>query len=320
MSGRSDSLKYAVGRASLSGPKTHQARVRAGAMRFATALRNAHMGVQKWECMSNKHYQAVANQMKSEGLGYGRIAEVFSCARHLCKAYGNTRISHSNAEFGVARGDIANAVSKAVDPKKVAEVIHALEHRDTYEHAPRIAAQVRLQYELGLRREEAAKVDLKNDWDREAHTLYIQHGPKGGRHRMLTNLSPEQEHALTLALPYVSPTNRPGIYNLMPEGYGDRWQHCVSYAARKHGLTKADCGYTLHGNRHERFRQMYVQIAGFEPPNRFPSIAEFQSVAFDLIGEKWPEKDRQARDQIEQLAGHSAGRRDISSAYLGRSY
>lgn len=320
MSGRSDRLKFAVGRASLSGPKSHQARIRAGAIRLVSALRDAKMGVQLWERMTNRHYQVAANQMRREGLGYGRIAEVFSCARHVCLAYGNTRISRSNAEFGVVRGDIANATSKAIAPEKVQQVIHDLEHTDTYTHAPRIAAQIRLQYELGLRREEAAKVDLINDWSIEDRTLYIQHGPKGGRPRMIKNLSEAQEHALAQALPFVSRTDRPGIYNLMPQGMGDRWQNCLSYAARKHGLTKKACGYTLHGNRHERFRQEYLRIAGFEPPNCFPTLLDFHRKAMCTVGLAWREKDSQARDHIEQLAGHSAGRRDISSAYLGRSH
>jgi hypothetical protein len=30
--------------------------------------------------------------------------------------------------------------------------------------------------------------------------------------------------------------------------------------------------------------------------------------------------DAEARNKIEVLAGHSAGRRDVSSAYLGRSF
>ncbi|MBI9078244.1 MAG: integrase domain-containing protein [Pseudodesulfovibrio sp.] len=278
------------------------------------------MGVSKWENVSNKHYQTVADQMRSEGLEYGRIAEVFASARHLCKAYGNDCISNSNASFGVARGSISNQISRAIDPDYINKVIYDLAQNDTYEHAPRAAAQIRLQYELGLRREEAAKVDLNNDWDRESRTLYIQYGPKGGRHRMIEDLSPEQENALTAALPFVSPSNREGINNLMPEGMGDRWQNCLSYAARKHGLTKDQCGFTLHGNRHERFRQVYLNEAGFEPPNKFASIAEFHEAAVQVAGENWHAKDAEARNKIEQLAGHSAGRRDVSSAYLGNSF
>lgn len=211
MAGKSDSLRYGIGRSSLSGPKTKQVRIRTCAHRFVTALRETGMGVSKWENISNRHFQMVANRMSQEDIGYGRVGEVFAGARHMCRAYGNDRISDSNAAFGIVRGSIANNESKAIDPEKVKAIIHDLESVDTYEHAPRVAAQVRLQYELGLRREEAAKVDLQNDWNREDHTLLIQYGSKGGRPRLLENLSDEQEHALELALPFVTPSDRPGI-------------------------------------------------------------------------------------------------------------
>jgi hypothetical protein len=320
MAGRSDSLRFGIGRASLSGPKSKQARVRAGANRFVTALRQSGLGVSKWENISNRHFREVVEKMKSEDIGFGRVGEVLAAARHVCRAYGNDRVTDSNTVFGVRRESICNQISRAVDPEKINQVIHHLEHNDQYFHAPRAAAQIRLQHELGLRREEAAKVDLKNDWNRAEHTLLIQYGSKGGRPRLLTDLSAQQEQALELALPYVSPSDRDGIYNLMPHGMGDRWQQCLSYAAKKNGLTKKDCGYTLHGNRHEHFRKVYAENTGFQPPNCFPSMEAFQVAAQEVAGNDWRSMDAEARNKIEVLAGHSAGRRDVSSAYLGRSF
>jgi hypothetical protein len=65
---------------------------------------------------------------------------------------------------------------------------------------------------------------------------------------------------------------------------------------------------------------MYVDIAGFEPPNRFDAVATFQRNAESIAGDDWPTLDDRARDEIEVTAGHSAGRRDVSNAYLGSSY
>lgn len=318
MGKKSDSLRYGVSRASLSGPKSKQHRTRQNAVFFATQIRKAGMGVQKWENLSNKHFQRVANAMKENGVSAGRIAEVFSAARHLCRAYGNDRISARNDCFGVQRGAIANQVSRAVPPEVVQKVIAALEEDTTYVHARRAAAQIRLQYELGLRREEAAKLDLVHGWDRVHHTLDVRHGTKGGRPRVLT-LSPPQEAALEKALPFISRSNRPGVFNLMPEGMGDEWQNRLSYVARSTGLTKAEHGFTLHGNRHEHFRQMYRAQTGFEPPNRHPSLAAFQEAARAVAGAAWEKRDAEARDVIEVTAGHSPGRRDVSDAYLGSS-
>ncbi|WP_419786341.1 hypothetical protein [Pseudodesulfovibrio sp.] len=82
-------------------------------------MREAGFGVRKWTNISNKHFAAVAAKMKEQGVGDGRIAEIFSAARHLCETYDNTRISPTNDVFGVKRGTIANANSKAVPPEFV---------------------------------------------------------------------------------------------------------------------------------------------------------------------------------------------------------
>ena len=316
---KSISLVLGANRATLSGPRSKQHRIRQNAKAFAGRLREAGFGVLKWTNISNKHFAAVAAKMKEQGVGDGRIAEIFSAARHLCEAYGNTRISPTNDVFGVKRGTIANANSKAVAPEFVLGAIAKLEAESSYEHGPRCAAQIRLQYELGLRREESAKVDLINDWDKEGRTLHIQYGPKGGRPRTLHNLSDRQQDALERALPYVSQSNRPGIHNLMPSGMGDKWQEKLSYAARLCGFTKKESGWTLHSNRHERFHRMYVEHTGFQPPNQHDSVESFQKAARGTAGDEWPRLDAEARDEIEVTAGHSPGRRDVSDAYLGSS-
>ncbi|WP_084458424.1 integrase domain-containing protein [Desulfocurvus vexinensis] len=316
---KSISLVWGTNKATLSGPRSKQHRVRQNARAFAKRLRRAGFGVQKWSKISNKHFAAVAAQMKDENVGDGRIAEVFSAARTLCETYGNDSISPTNDVFGVRRGTIANANSKAVAPGFVQGAIDKLENEHGYEYGPRCAAQIRLQWELGLRREESAKVDLVSDWDRQGRTLHVQYGTKGGRPRTLVNLSDRQQAALQSALLFVSLSDRPGIHNLMPEGMGDKWQEKLSYAARLCGFTKKESGWTLHSNRHERFYTMYVAHTGFQPPNQHESVAAFQQAAYNAAGEEWPRLDAEARDEIEVTAGNSAGRRDVSDAYLGSS-
>jgi site-specific recombinase XerC len=316
---KSISLVLGVNRATLSGSRSKQHRVRQNARAFAKRLRREGFGVCKWTNVTNKHFAAVAWQMQEEGKGDGRIAELFSAARDLCKAYGNNGISPTNDVFDVRRGSIANAISKAVAPAFVQGAIDKLENELSYEYGPRCAAQIRLQWELGLRREESAKIDLVSDWDREGRSLLVQYGTKGGRPRTLTNLSDKQQEALERALPYVSQSDRPGVHTLMPEGMGDKWQEKLSYAARLCGFTKKESGWTLHSNRHERFHRMYVEHTGFQPPNQHESVEAFQKAARDTAGDEWPRLDAESRDEIEVTAGHSAGRRDVSDAYLGSS-
>ena len=317
--GKSGSLKYGINRATLSGPKSKQHRIRQTAHHFVKVLRQANMGAQKWTKVTNKHFQRVADAMRADGVGDGRIAEVFSAARHICRAYGNNHISKNNAIFGVRRGSIANATSRAVSPEVIQDTLTRMRNDTSYPQAGRAAAQIELMYELGLRREESAKLDLPNDWNRDEHSLLVQYGTKGGRPRALLNLSPMQEAALERAQEYVSPSDRKGVNNLMPEHMGDNWLHRLDYAARKHGLTGKDAGGTLHGLRHERFHQMYVEHTGFEPPNQYDSVQAFHEAAQATAGDDWPQLDDEARDNIEVAAGHSPGRRDVSNAYLGSS-
>ena len=316
---KSDSLRYAVNRATLSGPKSKQHRIRQNGRHFVKVLRQAGMGIQKWSKLSNKHFQRAAYHMLVNGTGHGRIAEVFSAARHICRAYDNTRVSNSNVTFGIRRGSIANATSRAVKPEYIEASLIRMRNDVSYPHAGRAATQVELMYVLGLRREESAKLDLPNDWNREEHSLLVQYGTKGGRPRTLLNLSPQQEAALGRAQEYVSPSDRKGINNLMPKYMGDEWLHRLDYAARKYGLTGKNAGGTLHGLRHERFHQVYVNHTGFEPPNQHDSTQAFQTAAHEAAGDEWPRLDNEARDAIEEMAGHSAGRRDVSNAYLGCS-
>lgn len=176
--GKSDSLKYGINRATLSGPKSKQHRIRQTAHHFVKVLRQANMGAQKWTKVTNKHFQRVADAMRADGVGDGRIAEVFSAARHICRAYGNDHISNSNAAFGVRRGSIANATSRAVSLEVFQDTLTRMRNDTSYPQAGRAAAQIELMYELGLRREESAKLDLPNDWNRENHSLLISTGPR----------------------------------------------------------------------------------------------------------------------------------------------
>ena len=73
-----------------------------------------------------------------ETIGDGRIAEVLSAARLLCETYGKSSITPTNDVFGVRRGSIANANSKAVSPDFVQGAIDKLENEVKYQYGPRV--------------------------------------------------------------------------------------------------------------------------------------------------------------------------------------
>ncbi|WP_419788418.1 hypothetical protein [Pseudodesulfovibrio sp.] len=132
--GKSGSLKYGINRATLSGPKSKQHRIRQTAQHFVKVLRQANLGAQKWTKVTNKHFQRVADAMRADGVGDGRIAEVFSAARHICRAYGNDQINKSNATFGVKRGSIANATSRAVSPEVFQDTLTRMRNDTSFRH------------------------------------------------------------------------------------------------------------------------------------------------------------------------------------------
>ena len=112
----------------------------------------------------------------------GRIAEVFTAARHICRALTETiRSAKANATFGVRRGSIANATSRAVSPEVIQDTLDSALRNDTsYPQAGRAAAQIDLMYNVGLRREESAKAwTCPTTGTGENHSLLVQYGDQG---------------------------------------------------------------------------------------------------------------------------------------------
>jgi len=191
---KSISLVLGANRATLSGPRSKQHRIRQNAKAFAGRLREAGFGARKWTNISNKHFAAVPAKMKEQGVGDGRIAEIFSATRHLCRAYGNTRISPTNDVFGVKRGTIANAYSKAVTPEFVLGAIAKLETRKNKNREPvlRRVPMTDTLYEVFL--DLYADRDPGKEWvfwtrSYNAKTGRMEEGPhKRGRYSMLRKI------------------------------------------------------------------------------------------------------------------------------------
>lgn len=294
---------------------------------FVEHLRDAGYGVTRWDKMTNKHFQAVADEVHRKGnAGDARIEELFTAARKCCRYFDNDRISDSNATFGLNSRDITNQVSKGISEEYYQEKLEQL-HNSSYKHSNRASIQFEMQYHLGLRREEAAKVDVYNDIKYSEETgkyvLEIRQGSKNGRPRDLT-LTETQLEVLERAKEYASPSNIEGRYNLMPEGMGDKWLDKMDRSVQLVGMTKKMDGYTQHNLRHSNLAELYKNETGFYPPNKFESIAAFQAEAAAVAAERndgktWQELDKTGRQIVCLTAGHGKNRVDIGNAYLGRS-
>ena len=128
-------------------------------------------------------------EWKNAGLATGTIKEkeYLSGVRAVTRFFKNHRIALENSAFGVEnRVYVLNqdkSVPGAVYERIVADLKASAEINDN-----RIAAQLQLQRELGLRKEEAFKFDPGRAVMRDG-TVFIQHGTKGGRERIIHHVS-----------------------------------------------------------------------------------------------------------------------------------
>lgn len=312
MAGRSDPLRYAIGRARLSGSKKTIYNHKKEAHRFVDTLRELGMGVQKWTNITNRHVGLVVEQWRQD-MSPATIKSYLSGVRAVCRAFGNDSIHVSNDEFGVARRVLITNEDKAVSNEVYERVVTTL--RSSVDPL-RVRIALLLEYErvFGMRFEEASKFNPYRDFDGE--TAHIHLGTKGGRPRWLGVWNDEQQELMERAQAsgyYRSPKD-----GLIPADLTEeKWRNRVYNRIRPLGLTMEEDG-TMHGLRHAYAQERFEHLTGFAPPVCFDSKEEFEAQALERGGPDWREADELARCVIREEMGHSPTRDDIDSQYLGK--
>lgn len=280
------------------------------AKRFTETLRQLGYGVRQWKNISNKHVGAVVCEWKNAGLATGTIKEYLSGVRAVTRFFKNHRIAPENSAFGVEnRVYVLNqdkSVPGAVYERIIADLKASPEINDN-----RIAAQLQLQRELGLRKEEAFKFDPNRAVMRDG-TVFIQHGTKGGRERIIHHVSARAREAIAYARSVASGKNT--IPNDMTEA---QWERQFYKTIRLHGLSHNSCGASSHGLRHAYAHARYEQITGFAPRCKFDSRESFCANAQATAGHEWWKADQDARQIIKAELGHGPDRDDVMAQYLG---
>jgi len=308
MAGKRDSLRYAVGRANLTGSGKTVLNHRREAMRFADTLREQGFGVNKWCNVTNKHVGAVVDVWKSDGLSVATIKEYLSGVRAVAIAYGNDRIHPSNAEFGLERRVYVDNRDKAIPDTVYQTAVNRLGQGD--ENQQRLAAQITVMRELGLRHEEARKLNPDRALLRDGR-IYIADGTKGGRDRVLHEPTARQIDAVRALRRFIG---RHG--NSMPDSMHERaWERYAYKQAARLGISRTACGASLHGLRHAYAQERYQQLAGFAPPCRFVDKKHFISNAFEKCGDDWRQGHIEAVALLTRELGHN--RLEIISVYIG---
>ena len=271
-----------------------QANRRAILRQFADDLARAGFNIRQMgaQDLKGRHVGALLRRWQDEGLAVSTIKNRMAVVRWWADKIGNPGAVKSNEELGIDKREYTTNENKSASIQNV----------DFSKMDERIAASLVLQYEFGLRREEAMKFQpeyaLSGRSPLDAGTTEIRlkgSWTKGGRDRVIPVRTPAQREALAKAA-YLA---RSG--SMIPSDRSYR-QHLIIWeketAARGIGRT--------HGLRHAYAQRRYLELTGWAAP----SVAGIRKLTAD---ERL--KDQEARKTISEELGH--GRIAITNAYLG---
>lgn len=183
--------------------------------------------------------------------------------------------------------------SKGVDPLKIID--------DIAKEDPYVAVQIKLVNAFGLRKKEACCFRPWVCIDADGNTIQVYDGTKGGKYRVIPITNDYQRTVLSEAKK-IAPGMKDFVGNPRNTLEQNLWR--LDYLLKKHKITKADLGITLHGLRHEYSNNRYAEITGRESPVRGGSTAYYTS-----------EEGKKGRQLLSQELGH--GRIQITGAYTG---
>jgi site-specific recombinase XerC len=278
-------------------------------IRFVKTLRSLGYGVQKWSKINNRHVQAVVTQWQKEGLSNATLKEYMSGVRLISRFYGG-KVSVSNDSFGIGRRVYVSNRDKSVPFEIYSRVTNSLKNSEDINERI-VGSQLNLQYRLGLRKEESFKFDPTKAVLQNGSVL-IQDGTKGGRERIIFQVSTAAQETIEKHKQYIDRRNS------IPSRFSEKtWERFYYRTLEKFGLTKSSSGVSGHGLRHAYAQNRYKEITGFDPPVKHENREGFIANAQTLGGENWHEKDRDARQILMAEMGHGGSRNDVISQYIG---
>ncbi|TMO46443.1 phage integrase N-terminal domain-containing protein [Pseudoalteromonas ruthenica] len=233
-----------------------------------------------------KHVTALVKHWQEQKLSNKTIKNRMSAIRWWAEKVGKRNVvARSNAEYGIDK--VRNSPlgkSKELDMEKHAQI-----------GCPYVKLSLRLQQELGLRREEAIKFNVSYA-DQGNHIRLKGSWTKGGKPRTLPILKQSQRALLD----EIRSFTRSSLIHAT-DRYVDQMRR-YERETKKVGLSKN------HGLRHHYARQRYLELTGWQcPANGGPR-------RMHLVG-KERDIDYKARMQISQELGHE--RFSITYTYLG---
>lgn len=284
-------------------------------LRFVDVLRELGYGVKLWKNITNKHVQKVVTHWADKGLSIATIKEYLSGVRLVARFWGNDRIAKDNSAFGLGKREYISNVDRSLPQETFDMVINKFE-TSVLDHDRRFAGMFKLQRYLGLRVEESMKFRPFNNYLENGQVL-VSYGTKGGRDRILKEITPQGIDAIHYARSLVAKGRNliPAHVDMTEAKFRNRYYARLSML----GVTRENAGASSHGNRHAYMHNRYEQMTMFPCRVKFDSQAAFLNNAMKIAGGEWLDRDRLARKIVKSEAGHGIHRNDVASQYLGSS-
>lgn len=313
--GKQDSLIRAAQNARLQGSGHTVKAHKEEAIRFVAELREAGYGVKQWDNLTSKHLSVVAERWVDQGKAVSTIHKYISGVRQVAEAYGNTHLKTTSelmndvGERIVAARVYATNMDRSVPADVYENSMERLRSGEFGEDGKRLACQMDLMRELGLRYEEARKFNPERSVLADGR-VYIVDGTKGGRDRMLHEVSEKGWAAIEGIRPYIDKE----YGNSMPCKEA-QWEARGYDMAQATGISRAECGASFHGLRHAYAQERYEQMTGFKCRAAGGTLEEAVAVA----GSGWKQCDEEARLILKGELGHGPERDSVVSTYIGTS-
>lgn len=289
------------GKAALKNKQVSSATKDARKKRLITAfrtLRTLGYKIDNPRNLTEKHVQALTDKMIATGGSASLIQNVVSTLRVFSGWIGKPNMVKGLNTYapGVKRSYAAEQdkswEGNGID---VDAIINMISAKDTY-----VGMQLRAAQMFGLRRREA--IMLKPIKDAREEGLYVIHGTKGGRARMVPVETAAQKALLT-QLQIFAAGNHGRL--IAPGQRVDQAIERYNYLLKCFGLTKSFLGVTGHGLRHQFAIESLARKGFIAPVRMMPGQTQ----------ENTPELE-QSRLHVSEELGHS--RLNITNAYYGK--
>lgn len=250
--------------------------------------------------LRQKHLEAVFKFLEAEGQSPATLQNKISIMRIFCEWIGKPGMVTESSRYVVNPLSTKRTMVVQEDKSWDGHGVDIMEKiGEIREEDERSAGALLLCYAFGLRIREAVMMNVFKAHDGDV--LAVVYGTKGGRARSIPIEYEWQMEILEDVKGMVDQTSG----RLMRRGKTEEQERQrVYYRCRKHGITLADDGISVHGLRHQYMHERFEEQLGVPAPVKGGDISVLDRKKF-----------REVTGRLMERAGHS--RVSIGASYYG---